>query len=180
MEISYAHQVGWERGMSGGTTSSWRLSSIDFWAFSENWWLVAWCYFFKRTSVIAPSCNSSVTKLFKSGKGQMQCNDGRNATMVTMQLKDQGPVRKPVSEFVGICYTKKKHWSNQTSQLRGWIALSMNWSNRFLFAFAIILPEILVNSEPSRLHTVPDKRFWSLAGKKKKNRPGMALRYIFL
>jgi len=30
-----------------------------------------------------------------------------SATMVTMQLKDHGPVWKPVSEFVGVCYAKK-------------------------------------------------------------------------
>lgn len=77
-------------------------------------------FFFKRTSVIAPSWNSYITKFFKSGRGKCI------ATMVTMQLKGQDPVYKPVSEFVGVYYNKRKHWSKQTLQLRGWVALSMN------------------------------------------------------
>lgn len=62
-------------------------------------------------------------------------------------------------QFVGICHTKKNHCSNQTFQLRGWITLSIT-------AIAVIFPEILVTSEQSRLHTLPDKKFWSPASKK--------------
>lgn len=67
----------------------WVSVFLGFWVGVCFFWCVFLCFgflllwgFFKRTSVIAPIYNSYVTKL---GKGKC------NATMVMVQLKDQGP-----------------------------------------------------------------------------------------
>lgn len=99
MRVSYGENVCLQSGMGGrNERENNQLLKVKFDRFLKILresvgggavvWLVFLClfFFFKRTSVIAPSWNSYVTKFFKSGRGKCI------ATMVTMQLKGQGPV----------------------------------------------------------------------------------------
>lgn len=86
-------------------------------------------FFFKRTSVIIPIYNSYVTKFFKTGEGQMQCNYGHDAT------EGSRSYMKTSSSLLRCAVLRKRER----------VALSMNWCNRFLFVFAIVFPETIIN-----------------------------------
>lgn len=79
--------------------------------------------------VIAPIYNSYVMKFFKTAKGKMQCNDGHDATEGSRSCMITS------SSLLRCAILRKIEW----------VAFPMNQGNRFLFAFAIVLPEALIN-----------------------------------